>query len=598
MIPPRTSREASPAKGSALAALFALSLWTSGCDGGSVGPSSALLVTLDTTRADAVGCYGNSAGASPAIDRMAREGTVYLSAYTVTPLTLPSHASMLTGLTPPRHSVRENGLWPLPGAARTLAELAAEEGIQTAAFVAARVLDGAFGLAQGFDTYDGPPPPGRQATSHYAERPAAEVVDRALAWLGERERSRPFFVWVHVFEPHSPYAPPADVRERFPDAPYLGEVFTADRELGRLFDALREDGSLDGTFVCIVGDHGEAFGEHGAYSHGPFCYEASLRVPFVVRDPSGHRAGEESSELVSVVDVFPTLADALGLDPGSTGSEHDGRSVYRQRVPEERGLYFESYAGWISLGWSPLAGWRDRDGKYLHSSEPQLFDLTVDPGETRNLAGERPDEVRAYRRAISDVVGRPGLEADGTTIDDGLLTELRGLGYAALGRSTAELPHPLAPSDRPSPQSMAASQAESLRGLQVFNSGDVSAAREIFERVLAGNPDNWFVLDLHAYCLMREGRHAEAIAPLRRILADGPERASTVFNLAVCLNVSGRRDEALETLLRVVELDPEHAEALAGVVELLEEEGRAEDALPYRERLAELSTRRAEEAGR
>jgi len=278
-----------------LVAGLAAGLLAMACGDAQPAPRSALLITLDTTRADVLGPYGGPPGLAPTIERMAREGVVFERAYSVAPLTQPSHASMMTGLWPPVHGVRENGLNALPPAAETVAERARARGLQTAAFVAAVVLDAAFGLDQGFDTYVGPARKGESTTSHVAELPGDVVVDRALAWLSARERRKPFFLWVHLFDPHGPYTPPpAYQRQGRNEATslYAGEVSFADAQVGRLLDALRADGTLEETFVLLVADHGEAFGEHGEPTHGAYVWDTTLHVPLILRYPHGARAGE------------------------------------------------------------------------------------------------------------------------------------------------------------------------------------------------------------------------------------------------------------------------------------------------------------------
>ncbi len=552
-------------------------------------PLNALLVTLDTTRADALSCYGVHAGTTPHLDALAAEGVLYERASTVAPLTLPAHASILTGLVPLRHGVRDNGLWPLPESARTLAERAAEAGCETAAFVAAVVLDESFGLAQGFERYDAPEPPSEQRTSHYAERDARAVIDAALAWYAARDRSRPFLAWVHLFDPHSPYAPPEAFRRgSAPDELYRGEVAWADHELGRLLDALRADGTLARTLVLVAGDHGEAFGEHGEVSHGPFCYEPTLRVPFLVRDPGEARPGRRSRELVSVADVAPTLAEALGLapEPGL-----DGVSLFRRAVPESRGVYFESYTGYLSLGWSPLAGWRDARGKYLHSSEPLLFDPVADPGEERDLLAAGRADPKPYRLALAEVSHAPRLAAEEAGASAEMLADLRGLGYAGVDAPGHALPDPLAPSDRPSPQSKAREHYETLAALQRFNAGDVAGAQPILARIAAQNPRNVFVLDMLGYALMRLGRHEEALEPLEALLRERPERANSWANLGISLVEVGRAEEAEQALGRALELDPGHGAALRTLDRLLEEAGRGAEADALRARAAAGSGR-------
>ncbi len=559
-----------------------LGLLLGGCaEPGGGGGLSAVLITLDTTRADALSCYGEESGATPALDQLAAEGTLYEAAYTVAPLTLPAHASMLTGLYPIRHTLRNNGLWPLPPSARTLAEMASEAGIQTAAFVASVVLDDSFGLGQGFEVYDEPRRPKDQVTSHYAQRPGREVVDGAIEWLRGRDRDRRFLLWVHLFEPHAPYAPPPEFRGgALAGRPYQGEVAAMDHEVGRLLDALRDEDLLPSTIVLAVGDHGEGLGEHGEPTHGTYCYESTLRVPMILRYPDGHRSGRRSEEVVSVVDVFPTLAVALGL---RVSSDLDGESLYRSEVAEDRGIYFESYAGHLDNGWSPLAGWLDARGKYLHSSQPQFFEVRDDPGERLDLAAERADGMAAYFNAIAELASRPALAGErGPAPGEDLARQIRGLGYAGMGSPEAELPHPLAPTILPSPASMAGSASRSLRGLDLLNASRLAEAQAVFEGILKDNPRDYDALNRLANCFMRQNQPMKAIAPLRRFLRDRPLKAGPHFNLGVCLSVAGRNDEALAHMRRAIELDPGEAIFRRELAALLDRLGRRAEAAEVR----------------
>jgi arylsulfatase A-like enzyme len=564
------------------------------CGGGGEGParSSALLVTLDTTRADALGCYGRSPSVTPHLDRLASESVVFDRAYTVTPITLPAHSSMMTGLTPPRHSVRENGVSPLPQSARTLAERARDEGVATAAFIAAAVLDADFGLDQGFDHYDAPAQRGMTSDAHFSAREAQEVVGGALAWLAARDRERPFFLWVHLFDPHAPYAPPpAFAGGAASGDPYLGEVASMDAELGRLFDALRADGSLAETTVLVVADHGEAFGEHDELSHATYCYEPTLRVPLFLRRADLARAGERGAGVVSVTDVHPTLADALGLAPHTTPGDLDGVSLFHGDPPPDRGAYFESYNGFYYYGWSPLAGWLDAGGKYIHSSTPQLFDVAADPQEARDLLVEDRGAGAPYRAAIARAVGLPALDPGaGKGVDDELLARIRALGYVGAGEEEGdEWPHPLAESELPGPQQTALLHRKLMTGAARMNAGDWSEAAGLFAEVLADDDANSYARNMLGSCLIQARRYAEAVEVFSRLIRDGRRGASMHYNLGISLMEVGRTAEAVAPLREAHELAPTRVPILRYLVDCLERNGRADEAAEYRARLERLA---------
>ena len=550
-------------------------------------PRSALLITLDTTRSDALGCYGNPSVNTPHLDRLAAEGLTYDRAHTPVPVTLPSHASMMTGLYPLRHTVRDNGIAPLPQGADTVAEAARAAGHQTAAILAAVVLADTFGLNQGFDVYETPRRPDRGVTSLFAERSAREVVDAALAWWAGRDPGTPFFLWVHFFDPHAPYQPPPGFGQGGANmSAYLGEVAAMDHEIGRLIDHLRGDGALDDATVMVVGDHGEAFGEHGTKSHAAYCYQEAMLVPFIVRYADSHRAGERSDEIVSVVDVCPTLCEAMGI---RAPLDIDGTSLFRRSVPADRGVYVESLVGYLSYGWSPLVGWVDRHGKYLHSSSPEFFDLDSDPGETVNVVTERQEDVRRYSRAIEDLADRDVIQHSTTDeMDAQLLEMIRGLGYAGMDDNLASIPRPLERTELPSPAGMTRVHELLLEGSSLFNAERYEEAEALYTTALAENPDNLRALYFVATCRMRLGRYAEAIDPLERLIRLGRKRASTFFNLGVCRARTGDDGKAVEAFEYARELAPNDVRILIQLVRLLPLVGREEEAAEHAATLRRL----------
>ena len=550
---------------------------------------SVLLVTLDTTRADAVGACGGPAGVTPTLDALAAESAVFTYAHTVTPLTVPAHTSMLTGLYPLRHGVRENGLWALSEDALTLAERARSAGYQTAAILGAVVLDARFGLAQGFDLYDVPERPAVQASTHPAERRGPEVARLALEWLRARDPERPFFLWVHLFDPHAPLEAPPEYLRRTNDNPYLAEVAVADAAVGELVAFLRAERLLDTTYLAVVADHGEGLGDHGEPGHGAFVYESTLRVPLLLRHPDGRRAGERDGSVVSVVDVFPTLLDAMGLE---VAAGIDGTSLLDSSPASGRGVYFEAYAGWIAYGWSQLTGWLDADGKYVHSSRPELFDPRADPRETRDLAAERPEQVERARAAIAALDRLPALHPAGAeTSDPELASELRALGYAGVGSALERLPAPLAPSDRPAPATRMAEYRRALRAMELANQGQLAEAASELEALAEECPDDWFVLDRLGDALKRLKRYDEAIACLSRVANEGPAWSYSLFTLGICLMETDRHDEALATFRRALAADPGLVSTVEAMLETLRRRGDEDLAQIYAVLLEKAASR-------
>ena len=545
-----------------------LALGLSAC-GGSKPPPSCLLVTLDTTRVDALGAYADAA--TPHLDRLASEGVVFDNAYTPIPLTLPAHASLLSGLYPLRHGVRDNGLMPLSSEAATLAAASRAQGYDPGAFVGAVVLDRAVGRGPGLDVYDGPPP-----GEAHAERSASEVVDAALGWLDEGDSERPFFLWVHFYDPHTPYAPPADLRSGDRRANYAGEVTYVDRELERLLSSLRGSGRLDDTLCVVVADHGEGFGEHDEEGHSIFCFETTLRVPLIVRpplsDPGRFERGSRSGELVSLVDLHPTVVEAMGW---SSSGDTDGTSFWSRPMPDDHGVYFESFYGYFSFGWSPLTGWVDSEGKYLHGTRPRFFAVAQDPDETTDLFSEDDPRVRRHRARMGKLARLEPLEADDEAgAGDELLESIRGLGYASMGGSEVSFPHPLEDTGLPNPEEVARLQDRALQGVELGKQGRYSEAEAIFREILARNPQNYFVLDHLATCLFQTRRFAEAADTLRRLLEKSPTQPAELwFKLGFAEQSAERFDAAVAAFERSAELAPK-PETLRTLVGLLRDRDR------------------------
>ncbi|MEW6074523.1 MAG: sulfatase-like hydrolase/transferase [Planctomycetota bacterium] len=548
-------------------------------------PPSALLVTLDTTIPEALHCYGAREGVSPHLDALAAEGLLFENARTVAPITLPAHASILTGLYPVRHSVRMNGSMVLPAAAATLAERAREKGYRTAAFVAAIVLDAEFGLAQGFETYDDPETPRDETALVAPSRRAAEVADRAGRWIAGLAPEEPFLAWVHFFDPHAPYEPPPEYLEAH-DNPYRGEVAYMDAEIGRVFAALREAGRWDDTIVVAAGDHGEGLGRHGEGTHAAFAFDSTLDVPLIVRLPFGQRAGERVRSPVSLVDIHPTLVRMLGL--GAPG-DVDGRDLLAPDLDPARGVYFETYFGQISFGWSQIAGWADSRGKLIFSSSPEFYDLEADPREERDVIAARRDDVPRYRAAIDRLARLPRLAPHGREADSsaGLAAGIEKLGYAGLGATTA-LPEPLASLSAPSPHSRIRAHEAFLEAQRLCEAGRHELAVPILARIWSEEPANHNASFLLGTSYLAVDRPADALAPLRATIANrGADWIGGWLNLAVAHDHLGEREEAIaafERALAGVVGPPGYMERL---VTLLREAGDEEKARRYEARLIE-----------
>ncbi len=325
-----------------------------------VDAPDVVLITIDTLRADHVGAYGADHGATPNIDRLAEESVLFESALTTAPLTLPAHASMMTGLLPPQHGVRHNGVYFLRNEARTLAEEFREGGWATGAVLGAFVLSSQFGLQQGFDLYDDHFGEHRSSGSGFVERSAGEVTDQALRWVESVDA--PFFLWVHYYDPHADYHPVEPHKSRFPGSPYVAEIAYTDAELGRLLEALRSRDRWANTVVALTSDHGEGLGQHGESTHGYFLYESVLRVPLLLRGP-GLNAGNRRSDPVSNAAVGPTLASLAKLPPLDSSALPSLVEVDRA---SDTPIYAETLAPQLDFGWAPLSATRGEQFAYIH----------------------------------------------------------------------------------------------------------------------------------------------------------------------------------------------------------------------------------------
>jgi choline-sulfatase len=498
-------------------------------------PLSVLLVTLDTTRADRLGCYGHPGGATPRLDALARRGVIFGQAYAHVPLTCPSHASLLTGRLPPHHGVRDNGGYVLGPDLPTLAERFAAAGHRTAAFVSAFVLDRRFGLARGFATYHDQVPSGSAADqgdpSHRAVR-AEETIGRAREWLAQ-DASRPFFLWVHVFDPHHPYQAPEPFAARFRDDPYLAEIAYVDAQLGPLLDAAAQRGAL----VAVVGDHGEGLGDHEELTHGYFVYSNTQRVPMLLSLPGTLPEGTRVDGVVRGVDLAPTLLDLAGLPTLPAADGTSLRAHLSGRRNDDAGpAYVESYHPRFWWGAQELLGLRSGRWLFVEAPRPELYDVAADPQERTNVAAAHPGELDALRQRLRGW-NAGGAPVAGQRLDAETERRLRALGY--LGAGAAPAAGPL-----PDPKDNGPVLAAVTRGHELLERGQPAEALVEFERALAVNPRATSVRNRRAETLQKLGRLDEAFRAYAETRDERPDEESLV-GMASVREAQGRRPEAL-----------------------------------------------------
>ncbi len=529
-----------------------------------------VLLTLDTTRADRLGCYGGSAP-TPVLDRLAASGLRYARAVSPSPLTLPAHCSLMTGREPAEHGVRDNGLAALPAGVPTLATTLSARGYATAAFVSSRVLDRRFGLDRGFDLYDDAMVAERTGEYGYPERSAEEVTDAAITWMEESEaaaRDRPFFLWVHYYDPHAPYAPPREWRGTTEEEDYAGEIGYMDREIGRLLAAL--PGAAADRLVAVVGDHGEALGAHGEPRHGLFLYRPTLEVPLILSG-AGVPAGKVAPGLAGTVRLAPTLLRLLGLDEAARGHGQPLPLDARGAAPPP--VYSETFLPASAYGWSALKAVTEPRWRLVVAPEPELYDVVADPLEERNLVRERGEVAARLARALAAreraMERRPPAEVPP---DPDLARSLRSLGYL----SGASVSPDGAPAGSIDPKRGIAMFAEFEEARQAAAAGDRLGALATFEDLARRSPGNVPFLSHLAGAQRAAGRGDLAVATYRRALERNPALEFLHADLADALAALGRWEEARTEYDRALELNPRFARAWLGSAEAAMRRGQGE----------------------
>ena len=392
---------------------------------------NVLLITIDTLRADRLGVYGYDGVQTPNIDRLAVEGIRFEQVTTTVPATLPAHASIMTGLQPFEHGVRSNGAFVLRDDVNTLAEQFVAAGYVTGSFTGTVVLDAQFGMAQGFEQFSGLAPYQRVTGDTSGERPGESVVDEAGMWI--RSQSAPFFAWVHMYDPHDPYAAPEPFGSRYTDSPYDGEVAYVDAMVGRLRQVLEESGAADNTLIILTSDHGEGLGDHGEQTHSFFIYDSTVRVPLIFWAPGEVPSGIVAMGRVGVIDIFPTVLTMVGL-PIPSNSGVDLSRHFNDQEWSGRAIYSESLIPYLDFGWSELRALIDGNYKYIAAPEPELYDLEADPEETKNLVDTDAERAAMMQGALQQFVGGDDVSmVEGGIVDAESIVALQALGYLSGG---------------------------------------------------------------------------------------------------------------------------------------------------------------------
>jgi arylsulfatase A-like enzyme/Tfp pilus assembly protein PilF len=588
--PPPAKARPRPAKlgswlGLAIALAAAAYLFLSRHGGGTVDLEAAsshnvLLLTLDTTRADRLGCYGYAEAGTPFLDSLAGEGVRFASAYAPAPLTLPSHATILTGLYPVAHGVRNNGhdLGPLVG---TLAQILKVQGFSTAAFVSSFSVDSRFGLDRGFDVYDDTFEASQPLKGANAERRAEATFARFERWLAGRGEGR-FFAWVHYYDPHLPYDPPSPFREQAPGRPYDGEIAYMDRYVGAVRDALVERGLFDETLIVVAGDHGEGLGDKVERGHGIFLYEETVRVPLVFHDRKAFPRPLVVESAVRLVDVAPTILEILGLEREAAGMQ--GRSLVswiRGRSKEDLDALVETFYPRENFGWSELVGWISQGWKIIQSPRPELFDLRADPAERTDLFAAEPGRAREMAQGLEEGILRLGRDPAASSGADAGRAEdrerLRSLGYVNLA--------PAAPgAAAPDPKDRIALLELIQRAQALEYEGRYAEAESVHLDILKEIPDSPEAYVNLAIAQARQNAFDRAIETLSRGTDRLPSSEALVVRLGHTYLVSGRPLKALEAMDKALALDPYNLDALTVRAGILDAAGRKDEARESLER--------------
>ncbi len=544
-------------------------------------PPSVILISIDTLRGDRLPIYGYNRIETPAIDSLAGDGVVFENAYSHVPLTLPSHASIFTGYLPVHHGVRDNVGFRLGDEHSTLAETLKRAGYSTGGAVSSLVLRHETGIGRGFDWYDDDlerPRWGEPLSE--AERSGAETVQRALGWLerqvegsvgqGAGRSEEPFFLFLHLYEPHTPYKPPRRFWDRYKGNLYDGEVAYSDELVGRFLDGLRRLSLYDGSLILLVSDHGEGLGEHGERDHGVFLYREVLRVPLVVKLPGGRQRGRRWEAPVALVDLFPTILELVGASAGSHGDSPDGISLVPvlrgKRLARERWVYSESYYGRLHFGWKELVALTGARYSYILAPRQELYDIVIDPGQRHNLLASEPaseiEKVREHlRRELEKFGGLADLPAP-ELLSPEELEVVGALGYAGGVASGGE------EVERPDPKERIGDLNLYRQAMGLKKVGRYEQVVEKLREVLRGSPrmpDAW---DELALALRRLGRYAEAVEALEQGLEIAPHRVEKLFELCELLVPLGKLDQVRAILKKAAEKRPGEAKVRLALLDL------------------------------
>jgi arylsulfatase A-like enzyme/tetratricopeptide (TPR) repeat protein len=538
------------------------------------GLLNVVLITADTLGADMLGCYGNREIETPHLDQLAKSGILFENATTVAPLTLPAHTSILTGTYPMSHGVRDNvGFYVKPNQV-TLAGTLKAAGYATGAFVGAFVLDARWGLNQGFDRYvdDFDLSKAEVISPDMARHRGEDVLSHALQWVADTKQ-KPFFAWIHFYDPHGPYDPPEPYRTRYGSRPwglYQGEVAHVDALVGQLLDWLDQNGLSDRTVIAFVGDHGESLGRHGENSHGVLVYDATLHVPLILRAPGNAARGRVNGQVRSI-DLAPTLLDLLGVPVPPIVQ---GRSLVG--VTTARVAYSESFNAKFEYGWSELRSLHTDSFHFIDAPRQELYDIRSDPDEQNNLAGSRPEVLRQFEHELAGLVAQDRTTSrDGQVpgvIDEASRQRLASLGYIG-GRAPADRGRaPANPKDKIGLANLIKEAEADLVA------GRLEAAAEKTGAVIGSDPDTLAAYNILGNVHLKKGEPAKALGAYQQALTKNPDYQPALFNVAAAYYKLHQPRAAAAAWQHLLELDPRDTDVLLRLGQVAAETGDREKA--------------------
>lgn len=540
-------------------------------------PLNLVVVTIDTLRADRLHCYGNGNIETPTLDMLADRGARFVNAVAQAPLTPPSHASIFTGTNPNVHQVRDTGGFRLKPSAITLAKILKAQGWDTGAFLGASVLKKSFGFSPGFDVYDDQMPRsgnGRE-DGEYPERRAGVVVDHALNWLGSQS-GKPFFIWVHLYDPHEPYNPPDPFLTRYRSNPYDGEVAYTDQQLGRFLDAVGKKSAHGKTLIVVLGDHGESLGDHGEFNHGVFLYDSTLRIPLLMAGPG--IPAVTVNQQVRTIDLLPTILDLMGGKPPLECQGATLTPLFHGKSVAPSYSYEETLYPKVNMGWAELRGVRTDKWKYVRAPKPELYDLAADPGEKNNVIDAHQKEYRELDAKLK-VLSRVGQNGDekisSVQVDPQTLEQLKSLGYLA---GTAAGEYQLdGKGDDPKDRTATLLAFQTALGP---GSHSISQTRkiEVLRQALANdsrNPSLYFYL---AAEYEKAGRYDQAIIICESAEKNGVINGRLLSRLGDLYLREGRKDQAIVAYEKAAQLNAADVESETNLATAYLEEGKAGDA--------------------